>query len=125
MAVRPVLRYPHPTLKLTAAALDPETDRDRIATAAADLIDTMEANTGCVGLAAPQLDELVRMIVIDLSRHRRPPEGHHGQLVLVNPRVTDASAETEVGREGCLSIPDFTANVRRAIEVRVEALDPA
>ena len=72
----------------------------------------------CVGLAAPQLGELVRVVVVDVSEH---PKGgdHNGRLVLVNPRIVTAEG-AEIGREGCLSIPDLTANVRRASRIAVE-----
>ncbi len=119
--VREVLRYPHPALKQTAAPLDPA-DRATLERVATDLLDTMGANPGCVGVAAPQLGELVRMIAIDVSKNPKVLNSH-GELVLVNPRVVLASG-AEVAREGCLSIPELTANVRRATEVVVEALEP-
>ncbi len=122
MSVRDVLRYPHASLKKKARALGPDED-ELIEQVAADMLDTMRANRGCVGLAAPQLDELVRMVIVDVSEHPRA-EKHHGLLVLVNPEVVLASG-AEVAREGCLSIPDLTANVRRATEVVIEALTPA
>ncbi len=121
MAVREVLRYPHPALKQTAAPLDP-IDPATVERVATDLLDTMGSNPGCVGVAAPQLGEPVRMIAIDVSKNARATSSH-GELVLVNPRVV-LSAGAEVAREGCLSIPELTANVRRATEVVVEALEP-
>ncbi len=120
MAVREVLRYPHPALKAVAppAALDdPATER-----AARDLLDTMHSFPRCVGIAAPQIDELVRLVVVDVTDHPKAT-ACHGELVLVNPRVVD-SGGAEVAREGCLSIPDLTANVRRATHVRIAALEP-
>jgi peptide deformylase len=112
---RPVLRYPHPALK--RAALPPRTqDVERVAK---DLLDTMRAHRGCVGLAAPQIGEPVRIVVVDVSGHPRGQSGH-GLLVLVEPVIKDASGG-EVAREGCLSIPDLTANVGRATEIVVEA----
>jgi len=122
MAVRDVLRYPHPVLKREARALEPGDD-ELIERVAADLLDTMRSHTGCVGLAAPQLDELVRMVVVDVSQHPKATV-EHGELVLVNPRVTRSSG-SEVAREGCLSIPDLTANVRRATDIVVEATRPS
>ena len=118
MAVRRVLRYPHPALKLTARSLDeletPEAER-----VGADLLDTMRDHPGCVGLAAPQLDELVRMVVVDVSDHPKATASH-GLLLLVNPRLV-AMEGSEVAREGCLSIPALTANVRRATHITVAA----
>ncbi|MEA2390198.1 MAG: peptide deformylase [Solirubrobacteraceae bacterium] len=119
MAVREVLRYPHPALKLEARTVDFGADADEIARVAGDLTDTMRSSPGCVGLAAPQLGDLVRMIVVDVTGHRRAT-AEHGLLLLVNPRISRAEG-AEVAREGCLSIPDLTANVRRAVVVEVEA----
>jgi peptide deformylase len=118
---RAVLRYPHPALKQTALPLEVES-RDEIARVVSDLVDTMRAHPGCVGLAAPQLGELVRMLVVDLTGDRRATVSN-GLLVLVNPNVVSATG-SEVAREGCLSIPDFTANVRRATRIVVEAATP-
>jgi peptide deformylase len=87
---------------------------------ARDLLDTMRAHPGCVGLAAPQLGELVRVVTVDVSGHPKAPPGHHGELVLVNPRVVHAEG-AHVAREGCLSIPHLTANVRRATRIVVAA----
>ena len=122
MAVREVLRFPHPALKEQARALGEE-DASATERIARDLVDTMRSYERCTGIAAPQIGELVRMIVVDVSEHRKAIS-RNGLLVLVNPRVVRASG-AEVAREGCLSIPDLTANVRRATEVTVEALDPA
>jgi peptide deformylase len=119
--VREVLRYPHPALKQVARALGPG-EAGEIARVAADLLDTMGSFGHCVGLAATQLGELVRMVAVDVSAHPKTTASH-GLLVLVNPRIVLASGG-EVGREGCLSIPELTANVRRATEIVVEATGP-
>jgi peptide deformylase len=87
-----------------------------------DLLDTMRAHERCVGLAAPQLGELVRMVVVDVTEHPKA-QSRNGLLVLVNPEVVRAEGSV-VMREGCLSIPDFTANVRRATDVTIEARAP-
>jgi peptide deformylase len=117
LAVRSVLRYPHPALKRKALSLSPA-DQSRIERVAGDLIDTMEAHQGCVGLAAPQIDEAVRIVVVDVTEHPRATISN-GLLVLVDPVVTRAEGN-EVAREGCLSIPDLTANVRRSTRITVE-----
>jgi len=121
MTAREVLRYPHPSLKSVARPLDPD-EEELVRRVADDLSNTMRSHPGCVGLAAPQIDELVRMVIVDVSEHPRAAK-HHGEIVLVNPRIMLASG-AEVAREGCLSIPDLTANVRRATEIVVEALTP-
>jgi peptide deformylase len=117
--VREVLVHPDPRLKQVARPIAPGERVDRLA---ADLVETMRAGPRTVGLAAPQVAELVRVIVVDCSGHPKAPD-NHGLLVLVNPVIT-ASSGSEIGREGCLSIPEITANVRRATEVVVEAADP-
>jgi peptide deformylase len=121
MAVRRVLRFPDPALKQVARELaDAETaEAQRVA---ADLLDTMRAHPGCVGIAAPQLGDLVRMIVVDVSEHPKA-KSSHGELALVNPIVV-RSRGAEVAREGCLSIPQLTANVRRATEIALRARRP-
>ncbi len=121
MAVRAVLRYPHPALKQRARELG----RDEGAEAARvgeDLVDTIRSHPGCVGLAAPQLDEPVRMVAVDVTGHPKATTSH-GLLVLVNPLVV-AQEGGEVAREGCLSVPHLTANVRRATRIHVSATDP-
>ncbi|HYI99276.1 MAG TPA: peptide deformylase [Thermoleophilaceae bacterium] len=118
MAVRDVLRYPHPALKTVAepAQLDGSEDTER---AARDLLDTMRSFGHCVGLAATQLGDLTRIVVVDVSEHPKAKTSH-GLLLLANPRVV-AEDGTKVAREGCLSIPHLTANVRRATQVTIEA----
>src|SRR3712207_174119 len=120
MPVREVLRAPHPTLKQVAPPVEPGPEAERVAR---DLLDTMRSFPRCVGIAAPQIAELVRLVVVDASEHPKATVAH-GLLVLMNPRVVDSSG-AEVAREGCLSIPDLTANVRRATHVAVEAVTPA
>jgi peptide deformylase len=117
MAVREVLRYPHPALKTVAdeAALgSPDAER-----AARDLLDTMQSFSHCVGLAATQLGDLTRIVAVDVSEHPKATTSH-GLLLLANPRVVGEEG-AEVAREGCLSIPHLTANVRRATHVEIEA----
>jgi len=120
--VREVLHYPHPSLKRVARELEPD-ERAEAERVAGDVLDTMRSFGHCVGLAAPQLDELVRIVVVDVTDHPRATASH-GLLVLVNPRVVREEG-AEVAREGCLSIPHLTANVRRATRIAVEAVTPA
>ena len=103
-----------------ARELQPGTEAERVAS---DLVETLRSVGHAAGLAAPQIKELARVVAVDVSGHRRAVTAH-GLLVLVNPRVVRAEGE-EVGREGCLSIPDLTANVRRATRISVEGLSPA
>lgn len=121
MAPRPVLRFPHPALKRRARPLGSgeHAEAERVA---ADLLDTIAAHAGCVGLAAPQLGDLVRIVAVDVTGHRKATTSN-GLLLLVNPEVVSQSG-SEVAREGCLSIPRLTANVRRATRVEVRAQAP-
>ena len=116
MAVREVLVYPDRLLKQVAVPVQ----ADELERVSADLLDTMDSLGHCVGLAAPQLGELSRVVAVDVSEHPKA-ETHNGLLVLANPRIVEATG-SEVGREGCLSIPDLTANVRRATDLVVEHL---
>jgi peptide deformylase len=122
VAVRAVLRYPHPSLKRKARELTGD-DAELAAAVARDLLDTMRSFGHCVGLAAPQLDHLVRIVAVDVTGHKKATT-QNGLLLLVNPVIVSAEG-AEVGREGCLSIPHLTANVRRATRIRVEAASPA
>ena len=81
----------------------------------------MDSFGHCVGLAATQLGEMVRMVVVDVTGHKKATVSN-GRLVLVNPRIVVATG-AEVGREGCLSIPELTANVRRATTIEVASAD--
>lgn len=110
MAVRDVLLYPDPVLKRVCAPAPRGAELDRVIE---DLTDTMRASPGCVGIAAPQIGYELRVAVIDITGHRKAPESAHGFVALVDPVIVSRSG-SEVGREGCLSIPQLTANVRRA-----------
>jgi peptide deformylase len=122
MAIRPVLLYPDPRLKAACATI--ETIDEEVAGLVRDLIDTMDAGPPrTVGIAAPQVGALRRVAVVDTSRNPKYPAGH-GLLVLINPVVAGYEGE-QFFREGCLSLPDYTANVRRWARVTVTALDLA
>lgn len=120
MPVRPVLRYPDPLLK---RAMQPCASIDEaVRNAVADLIDTMRAHPRCVGLAAPQIGVEARIVVVDTSGHPKAGNADQGLLVLVNP-VIAASEGHETAREGCLSLPEITVDVGRAVHIRVHSLD--
>jgi peptide deformylase len=84
---------------------------------AADMFETMYANKG-VGLAAPQVGVLKRLTVIDISAGEDP----NAKLVLINPEIVETEGQ-QIGEEGCLSIPGFREDVRRALSARVKARD--
>lgn len=114
MALLPILRYPDPRLHTVARPVV-EVD-DRIRQLAADMLETMYEADG-VGLAATQVDEHLRLVVMDTS------EKHDQPLVLVNPEITARSEEMRVGEEGCLSVPQTYDKVERHARVTVRALD--
>ncbi len=114
MAVREVLRYPDPALKEVCPPAQAET----IDAVAADLLDTMRSFERCVGIAAPQIGAMTRIAVVDVRGHPKATTDN-GLLILANPRIEQA-AGSDVAREGCLSLPDLTANVRRATRIVVE-----
>lgn len=87
-----------------------------------DLIETMQASPYCVGIAAPQVGKAIQMVVMDAGAARKPIPNHHGLLVMCNPLILEWSG-MEVGREGCLSLPDYTGNVMRALDVAVQFQD--
>lgn len=120
MAVRPVVRYPDPVLKWVAEPVGQITETLRAL--AEDLADTMRAMPATVGLAAPQIGESVRGFVLDVSGHRRADRAH-GLVAMFDPEVLEAE-DPDVLREGCLSVPDLTADVRRPRRLTVRGLLP-
>ena len=88
----------------------------------AQLEAAMRAGPGGVGIAAPQLGIGQRMIVVDCSLARHPCR-HHGLLHMANPHIEERSDEQVLGREGCLSVPDWVGTVSRARSVRVRFCD--
>lgn len=118
MAVLTILHYPDARLK--AASLPVATFDAGLQTFVADLLDTMNAAPGCVGLAAPQVNYFQRIVIVDVSA--RKDILHHGRMILINPEILETSGSA-VGREGCLSVPDYTGNVQRAEYIRLRARD--
>ncbi len=118
MPARPVVLYPDPRLQTPCAVVS---DLDEARLAAQDLLDTMDAGPPrTVGIAAPQIGIMARIAIVDTSRNPKHPGGQ-GLLVLVNPAIV-AHAGEQFFREGCLSLPDYTANIRRHQFITVEAL---
>lgn len=117
--IREVLRYPDRRLKLPAAPVG--APGPAIRRLAEDLLDTARSFPRTVGIAAPQVGELWRVAYVDCTGHPKVPAAQ-GPLWLVDP-VLIASDGDEIGREGCLSLPDITANVRRPTRIAVEATD--
>ncbi len=116
MSILDILKYPDPRLKNPS---EPVTAFDEpLQTLIADLEETMRAGPGGVGIAAPQVGECVRVVMVDVSS--KPKIKHHGCLILVNPEIT-AWDGYAVAREGCMSVPDYTGNVIRAVNISLKA----
>jgi len=113
-----ILTYPDPRLKAIAAPVERFDDELRALVAA--LLQTMAAGPGAVGIAAPQVGRPWRVAIVDVSGRKKTES--HGRLVLVNPEILEWDG-MQVGREGCLSVPDYTGNVIRAEQVELRALD--
>ena len=109
-SVRAVVQAPDPLLSRPGVKVDP-TD-PAIVALAADLVATMRAASGCVGLAAPQVGERVQVFAVDVAGHPKT-RTCHGLFVLCNAELVEAS-RWQKGREGCLSVPDLTGDVKRA-----------
>ena len=121
MAVRQVLLVPDARLKRNCVPV--ETFDESLQEIIRDLDDTRNASPGCVGIAAPQIGVLQRIAIVDTTSHKKYGAVSSGHIVLINPVITQRQGE-RLGREGCLSLPDFTANVRRALWVEVEYSAP-
>ncbi|WP_045220243.1 peptide deformylase [Desulfonatronum thioautotrophicum] len=113
--IRPVLSYPDPILAKTAAEI--ETVTPEICRLAEDMLETMYHKEG-LGLAAPQVGESCRLVVVDVSG----PDKREEPLVFVNPRITQAEGRVE-SSEGCLSVRNYRTKVQRAERIRLQALN--
>lgn len=111
--VRPVVTAPAAVLATPCGEVAPQ-DPESVSLAA-DLLATMAVSPGCVGLAANQIGVAARMFCVDVSSHPKTATTH-GPFVLVNPVLVSATRK-ERAREGCMSVPDFTGDVRRATRV--------
>jgi peptide deformylase len=116
MAVREIIKYPHPTLKKRSNKVDHIDDelRDLIR----DMIETMYSANG-VGLAACQVGVLKRVVVLDVS----PMDPEKTLHVLINPEVVSYEGEVD-SEEGCLSVPECTEKVKRKAKVCVKCCSP-
>ena len=114
---RNILLHPDPRLKKVATPIDDISDDLR--NLADDMLETMYAAPG-IGLAAPQIGILQRLVVLDCVK---ADEETPRPLVMFNPEIVASSDETNVYEEGCLSLPEQFADVTRPAEVEVKWLD--
>ncbi|HTJ58348.1 MAG TPA: peptide deformylase [Devosiaceae bacterium] len=116
MAIRPILVLPDQRLRAVADPVD-KIDEE-VKKLARDMLDTMYAAPG-IGLAATQLGEMKRIVVMDLAKEGETPE----PMVMINPEILKFSDETVITEEGCLSIPDLYYEVERPADVTVRYTD--
>jgi peptide deformylase len=117
---RPVVQAPHPALSTPCELVDPADPE--VVRLAADLVATMRVSPGCVGLAAPQVGITVQVFCVDVSGHPKT-RTHHGTFVLCNAQAVSAS-RNEKAREGCMSVPHLTGDVKRASRLTVSGCLP-
>ena len=120
MSVRTILIYPHPVLKEVSTPVD--VIDEGIRSLLGDLVDTMRAGPGSVGVAAPQIGVTVRACVVDVSGSKLGKGLNHGLLLMINPQITKKSGAATM-REGCMSVPDYTGDVERATHITVRFVD--
>lgn len=113
MAVLEILTAPDPRLKVAAEKV---ADINKVQGLIDDMLDTLYATSNGIGLASTQVGRREAVVVIDLSEQRNEP------LILVNPQVVSGQ-DKAMGQEGCLSVPEYYADVERYTSVVVEALD--
>lgn len=114
-----ILTYPDECLKQISEDVE-SLDNDTL-----DLIRQLEATRqtgpGAVGIAAPQVGVQKRIVIVDVSTMRKPVD-NHGHMIMINPEITEWEGMV-MGREGCLSVPDFTGNVIRAERIKLHYMD--
>jgi len=113
MAILDILTAPDPRLKQPA---EPVADVAAIQSLIDDMLDTLYATSNGIGLAATQVGRSETLVIIDISEQRNEP------LILINPEIVSGS-DRVTGQEGCLSVPDYYADVERYRQVSVTALD--
>jgi peptide deformylase len=115
MSLLPILTFPNPVLRQNAEKVTEFTPA--LTTLITDMVETMYDAPG-VGLAAPQIGKSIRLIVLDISEE----EDEHNSMVMVNPEITTQEGK-QVDEEGCLSVLDLTASVKRSQRVSVSYQD--
>jgi len=116
MAVMPIIVAPDPRLKIKAKSIDKVDDAVR--TLMDDMLETMYSANG-IGLAAPQVGDDRRVIVIDAARQ----DEDTAPIYMANPQIVDVGDDDRIHEEGCLSLPEHFAEVRRPDRVKIRYLD--
>jgi peptide deformylase len=118
VALLEILTIPDPLLKQESVPV--EQFDDELRAFIQDLEETMRASPGGIGIAAPQVARFQRIVILDLSSKAKIK--NHGRMVLINPEITQWEGMVK-GREGCMSVPDYTGNVIRAEAIKFTAFD--
>ena len=118
MALLNILVYPNEKLKQVSQPV--EEFSDDLKKFIEHLVETFRFFPGCVGIAAPQVGRFERIVLVDISHKSK--HVNHGFLVLINPEITFFEGSS-LGREGCLSVPDFIGKVERAKSITLKALN--
>jgi len=119
MSVLDILAYPSEQLKKLSETVE-QVDEQLLAFIR-DLEETRLSGPGAVGIAAPQVNVHQRVVIVDVSNMKKPCE-NHGHMIMINPEITEWDGMA-MGREGCLSVPDFTGNVIRAERIVLNYMD--
>ncbi len=122
MAALEIIQYPDERLKKVSVPV--KSFDDELRAFVVDLETTMRAGPGGIGIASPQVGRFDHIVLVDISGMKKLPKGstNHGRLVLINPELTEWDGMV-MGREGCMSVPDFTGNVIRAEKITLSAFD--
>lgn len=121
MSLLDIITYPDTRLKQIADEV--KTFDAELSAFIQNLDKTMTAGPGGVGIAATQVGVMQRIVIVDVSNYPKLKKAkHHGHLILINPEIIDWQGMKK-GREGCMSVPDFTGNVIRAENIVLNALD--
>jgi len=119
MPVLEILKYPDERLKQVSEPV--EVFDVELKNFLADLEETMRAGPGGVGIAAPQVGYFKQIVIVDVSS--KPKIKHNGCMILINPEIKTWEGMA-IGREGCMSVPDYTGNVIRAERITMTAQNP-
>jgi peptide deformylase len=123
MSILKIARMGHPVLRTRARRIEPpDIKSPAFQKLIDDMIETMEEYHG-IGLAAPQLHESVRLVLVGIEDERDGEAAALRVIPVVNPEITPVGSEVAEDWEGCLSVPDLRGRVPRAVEVRLRGLD--
>ena len=118
MAILDILLYPDSRLEQTSSLV--KSVDSEVLKFIFDLEETMKAGPPSVGISAPQVGRFQRIVIVNVSSKPKIP--NHGRLILINPMILHKEGYI-VGREGCLSVPQYTGNVERAEQITLQALN--